>query len=206
VGDVREPAAMPDAGENENQAYNNGFVRGRSFFHPKLGFTFTAPEGFVLEDRTDAILGENNAGDKALRFSAVTVPTQQTFAEYLNSGFIKNVDPKSIRYLEINGLPAATATATSDTWAFYLYVIRLRSRVYQFIFTSKDMASAPDLVFFDAVNTFRPLELAEVECPKGRTFTWRITEIEAGATDPAEAHTWHRTETIRNIFSPAGSG
>ena len=37
-----------------------------------------------------------------------------------------------------------------------------------------------NLAFFDAVNTFRPLELAEVECPKGRTFTWRITDIEAG--------------------------
>jgi hypothetical protein len=27
--------------------------------------------------------------------------------------------------------------------------------------------------------TFRPLTLAEVECPKGRTLSWRITEIEA---------------------------
>jgi hypothetical protein len=31
--------------------------------------------------------------------------------------------------------------------------------------------------------TFRPLTVAEVECPKGRTFTWRITEIEAAGFD-----------------------
>jgi predicted Zn-dependent protease len=96
-----------------------------------------------------------------------------------NSGFIKNIDPKSIRYLEINGLPAATAAATDDPWAFRLYVVRLKSRVYQFIFASKAALSERDRTFFNAVSTFRPLTLAEVECPKGRTFTWRIIEIEA---------------------------
>ena len=49
-----------------------------------------------------------------------------------------------------------------------------------------------NLAFFDAVNTFRPLELAEVECPKGRTFTWRITDIEAGgySIPPAARLSW----------------
>ena len=51
-----------------------GYVRGRSFLHPNLGFTFTAPQGFSLENTQQAVLGATSSGAEALRLDAVRVP------------------------------------------------------------------------------------------------------------------------------------
>ena len=40
---------------------SEGFVRGRHFLHPKLGFTFTAPPGFTLDNTAQAVLGSRMA-------------------------------------------------------------------------------------------------------------------------------------------------
>ena len=116
---------------------SEGFVRGRRFLHPRLGFTFVAPEGFVLDNTAQAVLGVKDGGGQALRLDVVRVPAEQTLADYLNSGWIENIDPKSVEELTINGFPAATATAKGDQWAFRLYVVRFGSDVYRFIFATK---------------------------------------------------------------------
>ena len=41
---------------------SEGFVRGRRFLHPKLGFTFTAPDGFALDNTAQAVLGVKHGG------------------------------------------------------------------------------------------------------------------------------------------------
>src|SRR3984957_6602101 len=57
----------------------DGFVRGRKFLHPKLGFTFTAPEGFSLDNTAQAVLGiKDAAGNEALRLDVVKIPPEQT--------------------------------------------------------------------------------------------------------------------------------
>ncbi|HEY1541496.1 MAG TPA: M48 family metalloprotease, partial [Xanthobacteraceae bacterium] len=55
-----------------------GYVRGRRFLHPKLGFTFTAPDGFTLENTAQAVLGLKDGGNEALRLDAVHVPAEQS--------------------------------------------------------------------------------------------------------------------------------
>src|SRR5436189_4923975 len=75
---------------------SEGFVRGRRFLHPKLAFTFLAPEGFTLDNTAQAVLGVKESGGQALRFDVVRVPAEQTLAEYLSSGWIENIDPKSV--------------------------------------------------------------------------------------------------------------
>ena len=39
-----------------------GLVRGPRFVHPKLGFAFAAPEGFVLENQSAALIGVGEGG------------------------------------------------------------------------------------------------------------------------------------------------
>lgn len=39
-----------------------GFVRGRTFSHPELGFTFTVPPGFTIRNTTDAVLASGPHG------------------------------------------------------------------------------------------------------------------------------------------------
>jgi predicted Zn-dependent protease len=145
---------------------SEGFVRGRRFLHPKLGFTFVAPEGFTLDNTAQAVLGVREGGGQALRVDAVRVPAEQTLPEYLNSGWIENIDPKTVEETTINGFPAATATAKGDQWVFRLYAVRFGTDVYRFIFATKRMNSEIDHTFREAVATFRRMTLAESQAAK----------------------------------------
>ena len=140
---------------------SEGLVRGRHFLHPRLGFTFVAPEGFTLDNTAQAILGVKEGGGQALRLDVVRVPTEQSLPDYLNSGWIENVDAKSIESSTINGFPAATAGAKGDQWSFRLFAVRFGSDVYRFIFASKHMTPEIDKSFRDSVATFRRMSIAE---------------------------------------------
>jgi len=67
---------------------SEGFVRGRRFLHPKLGFTFQAPETFTLDNTAQAVIGVREGGTQAMRFDVVRVPAEQTLGDYLNSGWM----------------------------------------------------------------------------------------------------------------------
>ena len=183
----------PGAGERDSAAYlagidglvygedpSEGFVRGRRFLHPKLGFTFVAPEGFSLDNTAQAVLGVKEGGGQALRLDVVRVPAEQTLAEYLTSGWIENIDPKTVEELVINGLPAATATAKGDQWVFRLYVVRFGSDVYRFIFAAKRMNAEIDRAFRESVGSFRRMTLAESEAAKPLHI--RIVTVQPGDT------------------------
>jgi predicted Zn-dependent protease len=105
-------------------------------------------------------------GGQALRVDAVRVPAEQTLRDYLNSGWIENIDPKTVEETTINGLSAATATAKGDQWVFRLYVVRLGTDVYRFIFAAKRMNAEVDRTFREAVATFRRMTLAESQAAK----------------------------------------
>jgi predicted Zn-dependent protease len=145
---------------------SEGFVRGRRFLHPKLGFTFTAPEGFSLDNTAQAVLGVKHGGGQALRLDVVRVPSEQTLAAYLTSGWIENIDPATVEDMTINGFPGATAAAKGEQWDFRLYAIRFGSDVYRFIFAAKHRTPDTDRQFRDAVGTFRRMSLAEIEDAK----------------------------------------
>jgi len=142
---------------------SEGLVRGRRFLHPRLGFTFTAPDGFVLDNTAQAVLGVKRGGDTALRLDVVHVPAEQTLSAYLSSGWIENIDPTSVHDVTINGFPGATATAKGDNWDFRLYAIRFGSDVYRFIFASKNLSADSDRTFRECVDSFRRMTLAEMK-------------------------------------------
>ena len=63
-------------------------IRGRQHLHPRLGFAFEAPEGFVLENSSQAVLGVTEGGDEALRIDSVRAPANKSLTDYLTSGWI----------------------------------------------------------------------------------------------------------------------
>ena len=144
----------------------DGFVRGRRFLHPRLAFTFTAPEHFTLENTAQAVLGVREGGGQALRVDVVKVPAEQSLTDYLVSGWIDNVDKESVEQLTINDFPAATAAAKGDQWAFRLYVVRFGNEVYRFIFATKHKSAELDRTFRETVNTFRRLTPTEIQGAK----------------------------------------
>ncbi len=183
----------PGAGQRDKAAYlalldgvvfgedpSEGFVRGRKFLHPKLGFTFTAPDGFALDNTAQAVFGVKDGGAQALRLDVVRVPAEQSLGDYLVSGWIENIEPKSVEATTINGFPAATATATGEQWTFRLYAVRFGSEVYRFIFAAKSRTEAVDRTFRDSIRSFRRMTIAETQAAK--PLRVRVVAVKPGDT------------------------
>jgi len=183
----------PGTGERDVTAYlagidgmvygedpSEGFVRGRRFLHPKLGFTFTAPEGFTLDNTAQAVLGVKHGGSQALRLDVVRVPAEQTLAGYLTSGWIENIEPRTVEEITVNGFPAATAAAKGDQWDFRLYAIRFGSDVYRFIFAAKHRSADMDRTFRESIGSFRRMSLAEIE--QAKPLRLRVVTVAPGDT------------------------
>ena len=183
----------PGAGQRDRNEYlgmidglvygedpSEGFVRGRRFLHPKLGFTFTAPEGFVLDNTAQAVFGVKDNGAQALRLDVVRVPTEQSLPEYLNSGWIENIEGKSIEEMSVGGFPAATATATGEQWTFRLYVVRFGSEVYRVIYAAKNRTEVVDKSFRDSLGTFRRMSANEIA--SAQPLRVKVLEVKRGDT------------------------
>jgi predicted Zn-dependent protease len=195
---ARQYSAPQSAGRDRNEylsAIDNivygedpseGFVRGRRFLHPKLGFTFTAPEAFSLENTAQAVVGVRDGGSQAMRFDVVRVPSEQTLGDYLNSGWMENVDKSSTEDLTVNGFPAATAIAGGDQWQFRVYALRFGSDVYRFIFAARQRTAEADRNFRDAVNSFRRLTLTEIQ--EARPLRIKVINVQPGDTVDSLAH------------------
>ncbi|TXJ14060.1 MAG: Zn-dependent protease [Afipia sp.] len=188
--------SSPEGGERDRDAYlsaidglvygedpSEGFVRGRRFLHPKLGFTFQVPDSFVLENTAQAVVGVREGGTQAMRFDVVRVPAEQTLGDYLNSGWMENVDKASTEDISINGFPSATATAGGDQWQFRIYALRFGSDVYRFMFAAKKKTTESDRSFRDTVNSFRRLTLAEIQAAR----PLRIKVVTAQPGDTVES-------------------
>jgi predicted Zn-dependent protease len=189
----------PEGGERDRETYlqaidnivygedpSEGFVRGRRFLHPKLGFTFTAPENFTLDNTAQAVIGVREGGTQAMRFDVVRVPAEQTLGDYLNSGWMENVDKASTEDLTINGFPAASAAAHGDQWQFKIYALRFGSDVYRFIFATRQKSTESDRNARETVNSFRRLTLDEIQA--ARPLRIKVITVQPGDTVESLSH------------------
>jgi predicted Zn-dependent protease len=178
---------------------SEGFVRGRRFLHPKLGFTFQAPENFTLDNTAQAVIGVREGGAQAMRFDVVRVPAEQSLGDYLNSGWMENVDKASTEDITINGFPAASATAAGDQWQFKIYALRFGSDVYRFIFATRQKTTESDRNARETVNSFRRLSLEEIQ--EARPLRIKVITVQPGDTVESLSHRMagvdHPTERFR---------
>ena len=165
---------------------SEGFVRGRRFLHPKLGFTFQAPENFTLDNTAQAVIGVREGGSQAMRFDVVRVPAEQSLGDYLNSGWMENVDKATTEDLTINGFPAASATAAGDQWQFKIYALRFGADVYRFIFATRQKTTESDRNARETVNSFRRLSLDEVQA--ARPLRIKVITVQPGDTVESLSH------------------
>jgi predicted Zn-dependent protease len=159
---------------------SEGFVRGRRFLHPKLGFSFVAPDGFSLDNTAQAVLGLKENGSQALRLDVVRVPAEQKLADYLASGWIDRVDARSVEEMTINGFAGATATARGEQWTFRLFALRFGSDVYRFVFAAKHRSQEAERAFRESVGSFRRMTLEEIE--RARPLRIKTVAVQAGDT------------------------
>jgi predicted Zn-dependent protease len=194
----------PQGGERDRETYlaaidnivygedpSEGFVRGRRFLHPKLGFTFAAPDTFTLDNTAQAVIGVREGGTQAMRFDVVRVPAEQSLSDYLNSGWMEGVDKASTEDLTINGFPVAAASANGEQWQFKVYALRFGTDVYRFIFASKQRTTESERNARETVNSFRRLTLEEIQAAR----PLRIKVITAQPGDTVESLS-HRMASI----------
>jgi predicted Zn-dependent protease len=177
---------------------SQGYVRERSFVHPGLGVSFTVPEGFVIDNTSEAVLATGTDGT-ALRFDAVRLTANTDLGTYLASGWVNGLDESSIRRFTVNGLPAATATAKAKDWAFQIAVIQTDGgATYRFIFANE--ASTPDFqkAAVDTVNSFRKLNAQETAGLKPLVI--RVVTVKRGDTDQSLARLMTKVERPLDLF------
>ncbi len=90
------------------ESAKEGFTQGQTFFHPAIGFKFTAPRGFNIENKTDAVIatGPNNT---VMIFDFDS--NKQAFdpQSYLQGAWMKQEPVGPIDQISINGMRGATA-------------------------------------------------------------------------------------------------
>ncbi|MBU1175080.1 MAG: M48 family metalloprotease [Alphaproteobacteria bacterium] len=115
---------------------NQGAVVGQQFIHPALGFTFTVPKGYSLQNSLAAVVGLAGDGE-AVRFDSAEVPESMALPDYLKSGWIAGLDAASVRSENHNGVDMASGTAFAGQWHFRVTALRFKGDVYRYIFASR---------------------------------------------------------------------
>lgn len=191
---VARQVGAPDIGTRDRDAYLSaidgmmfgddpaeGTIRGTTFTQPKLGFTFTAPSGFVLENSTKAVLGVKEGGAEALRLDSVAVTPGTSLETYVKSGWIDGLLESSIETIEVNGMPAVTATARAGEWNFRLAVIQFDDdEVYRLIFATHGLDDTHETAFRASIDSFR--KIAPSEALKVKPLRIGIVTAKSGET------------------------
>lgn len=158
---------------------SQGYVRDRTFIHPSLGVSFTVPEGFVIDNTSDAVLA-TGADGTALRFDAVGLPKNSDLAAYLASGWVNGLTEGSIRTFSVNGMPAASASARAKGWVFQIAVVQVATgATYRFIFANEQVTPVFNQAAQATVSSFRKLDPVEL----ARLKPLRVHVLVAGAGD-----------------------
>lgn len=134
-----------------------GVVRGRTFFHPRLKFLMDAPEGFVLENTAQAVLGVARGGQEAMRLDSNRLDPARPLTSLLAQNPIEGAAIGEIAETTINEFPAATGIARSSQWTFRVVLVRAGDHVYRLIFATQNLTPEIDQRFLDAARSFRRL-------------------------------------------------
>lgn len=160
---------------------NEGYVRGLTFLHPKLGIRFSVPKGFKIDNTAQAVLA-TGPGDIAVRFDGVSDRGRGSLTKYIASGWVSGLNPDTVRSVRVNGLDGATARATADDWDFDVTVIRVEKRIYRLLTaaptgssslvpTANAVRSSFNKMTPSAVAALQPLRIKVIKVGPGDSVT-----------------------------------
>ena len=158
-----------------------GLVRGRHFIHPALNIGFSAPETFVLDNSTQALVGVLPGKPVALRFDRMARSGQSAIAA-LQAGWIDKTSLGPVEAIQVNGLEAATAIASGEEWRFRLAAIVKDETIYRFIFAAHPLTGDLDGLFRQSIASFHVLRAEEGQQAR----PLRLKTVVARSGDTAE--------------------
>ena len=163
-----------------------GYVRGRSFFHPKLRIAFTVPEGFTLQNRAEDVRATNGDRTAGLMFDSIRARPDISADRYLRQVWAPSADFLSFDRLRIGDRDAATGLlelqTPSGTADLRLLAIQDGPhRIYRFVFINRSIDRGRySKAFRSTAFSFRTLsELDLAELTPERI---RIIETKSGDT------------------------
>lgn len=184
-----EPYLTMIDGMQYGETMRQGFMRGRNFIHPALGFTFELANGLRVQNtatqvnisgprRSTLILSGDRLQDGALddyiRGWARQIPARDRIGRSISD----------LHEHRINGLPAATGTIRLRRQArrgkLQMTVIRFNDRLYRFAGFSADRDDRTRALLNQVVESFRPLSDAEIGQFQGAII--RIHQVQTGDT------------------------
>ena len=159
---------------------DEGYIRGRSFAHPKLKFAFEAPAGFRLYNQSQAVIARDGDGKAAIQFDRAPRPYGGAMTDYLTQVWGAKVRLSGVEALTVNGMPAATASVSGNGKDFRLLAVRYDAdTIYRFLFVSApDRTAALNRPFRETSYSFRKLSDAEAAALKPRRIA--IYTVQAG--------------------------
>ena len=171
-------------GMSVDDSPREGFIRGRTFLHPTLRLTFTAPPGFRLFNESDGVLAVNR--DRSLMlFACLSAPVSGPLDDWMRNRL--KPTPTDIQATEINGNEAAIGARPrgSDTGlgqARYV-VIRDGNRVCNFAMVSEGTGQDRQIEeMVRAARTFRTLTAPEAASLR----PYRLRIVSPAGSTPAQ--------------------
>jgi predicted Zn-dependent protease len=137
-----------------------GYVRGTTFLHPRLGVSFSVPAGFVIDNSAAAVTA-TGPNDIAVRFDGVAIDQGTALTDYLKSGWVAGLEESSVRPETINGSEGAIARAEAGGWRFDITVIRAGGQVYRLLTAAPQQSQQLDDVAQYVGTSFKLLSAAE---------------------------------------------
>jgi predicted Zn-dependent protease len=159
-----------------------GLVRGRVFIHPRLRFAIEAPDGFVLENTPQAVLGVTSGAREAMRLDSSRVESTRSLAQLVAQNPIEGLPVTEVSETTINGLPAAVGLAKGQDWSFRVVLLRSGDFVYRLIFAAQGFSPQIDERFMESARSFRRLSDEEARAFPGE----RIRLVTAKSGDRPE--------------------
>jgi predicted Zn-dependent protease len=165
-----------------------GYIRGRLFAHPVLGFRFTVPTGFRLVNTRARVIA-HGPGKSAIIFDRAGKPVRGSLVGYLRRVWAREVALQEVEPLTVNGMGAATGRVRLNTRrgpidARLLAIRYDADKVYRFVFiTPVNLTRKLSLGLRRTTYSFRRLGVGEAR----RLRPWRVRIHRVAPGDTADS-------------------
>lgn len=168
---------------------SQGFVSGRTFEHPELGFRFTAPPGFTLRNTPAAVIGTDRQG-RLMKFDMGRGRSADP-ETYLQREWAKETRLGSVERFQAGDLAAAAGTAQvqinqTPAEALLVAIDGGGGQFYQFVFASTKGLTRADIADYEtSARSFR--RLGKDEAATARPLRVEIHTVRSGDSQESVA-------------------
>lgn len=149
-----------------------GYIQGRDFIHPNLGFAFTAPSGFELQNTSQAVLGRSQNAQLQFTSANYNGSPANLIAGPLSQSLKLNLGPA--QNLTVSGRPAAVGQARANSRSGAVdvtaYAVQWQANSYWIFVWANPASQSGQLAgtFRQSVQSLRPVNRASLNVPKPR--------------------------------------